>query len=502
MLKLPGSKSIAQRALIIAAIGRKKQVFENIPDNGDLNELTKALKQKAHKVITFKENATGYRLFLGLCAGKNLKVKFKLGKKLKLRPHRELHEALKKIRSGETQISLRGDHSSQFASSVLIAFAAKNIKGKIKLTGQKVSNPYLELTKKMLKKLPKKIESDASSLAPFLAWSMIHKRKIRVENLPKNSAQADMKVIDFFKKLGAKTTHSSQTMTFLPPSQVNKTWGTINGRDFPDGVLSLMIFAPYLRQATSFTKIEHLKHKESDRLENMIENLQKCEVRVEKIKTGLKIFPSKVIPAKINPQNDHRIAMNFAVLGCEIKNKNCVRKSFPDFWKEMKKLDCEKIVLIGSRGTGKSAIGKLLSKQCGLPFYDLDNEIEKKAKGISDIRAGKITWNAFRTLEAEELKQTLKKMRGGVLATGGGAAEFRRSADLIRKNALVIYLYANTGAVTQRLANRKNVPQYKNTAKEDMARRHKIYSKISDLSLNTSRTSPETATAKILSLIA
>ncbi|MBC7092289.1 MAG: 3-phosphoshikimate 1-carboxyvinyltransferase, partial [Nitrososphaeria archaeon] len=90
--------------------------------------------------------------------------------------------------------------------------------------------------------------------------------------------------------------------------------------------------------------IERLRFKESNRVDVMIENLKKMGVRTELGEDSLKVYGSKPLGATINPYNDHRIAMAFAVLALvaegetRILDGECVNKSFPEFWDVMKGL--------------------------------------------------------------------------------------------------------------------------------------------------------------------
>jgi len=95
--------------------------------------------------------------------------------------------------------------------------------------------------------------------------------------------------------------------------------------------------AAMAKTPTTITGISHLKFKESDRISSTAERLQALGGKVRVEDDRITIFPSLLHGGSINPGNDHRTAMSFAVLGLgiggiTIKEAECVNKSFPGFW--------------------------------------------------------------------------------------------------------------------------------------------------------------------------
>jgi 3-phosphoshikimate 1-carboxyvinyltransferase len=108
-------------------------------------------------------------------------------------------------------------------------------------------------------------------------------------------------------------------------------------------VPTLAVLASMRPGRTIITNCSHLRLKESNRLEALATELNKIGVMAEKRSDGLVIEGDAPRGAEIATYNDHRIAMSFAVLGLaipgiEIQDENCVDKSFPGFWDELKKL--------------------------------------------------------------------------------------------------------------------------------------------------------------------
>jgi 3-phosphoshikimate 1-carboxyvinyltransferase len=105
----------------------------------------------------------------------------------------------------------------------------------------------------------------------------------------------------------------------------------------PDTVQTLCMVAAMAKTPTKITGIGHLKFKESDRISGTAERLQALGGNVHAEDDRITIFPTPLHGAIINPDNDHRTAMSFAVLGLgiggiTITDAECVSKSFPGFW--------------------------------------------------------------------------------------------------------------------------------------------------------------------------
>jgi 3-phosphoshikimate 1-carboxyvinyltransferase len=89
--------------------------------------------------------------------------------------------------------------------------------------------------------------------------------------------------------------------------------------------------------------VGQLRFKESDRLAAIADELPKLGAKVSLQDDGLEIDPAPLNGAQLDTCDDHRLAMSFALIGLRvpgvrIENPECVRKSFPGFWKEFEKL--------------------------------------------------------------------------------------------------------------------------------------------------------------------
>jgi 3-phosphoshikimate 1-carboxyvinyltransferase len=109
----------------------------------------------------------------------------------------------------------------------------------------------------------------------------------------------------------------------------------------PDTVQTLCIVAACARSPTRITGVSHLRYKESDRLAGTAALLQGLGGSMQVTEDTIMIHPKRLHGGTIDPQNDHRTAMSFAVLGLgigdvTIQQADCVNKSFPGFWEQLK----------------------------------------------------------------------------------------------------------------------------------------------------------------------
>ena len=99
----------------------------------------------------------------------------------------------------------------------------------------------------------------------------------------------------------------------------------------------------------------------------------------------------------------------------------------------------ENIVLIGMPASGKTTVGKMISKKTGKPFYDTDKELEQKIGNIAAFINGHGE-AAFRDIESEVIEELTKKCRGCVISTGGGAVLREKNLDLLSSNGVICFI--------------------------------------------------------------
>lgn len=115
----------------------------------------------------------------------------------------------------------------------------------------------------------------------------------------------------------------------------------------------------------------------------------------------------------------------------------------------------KRIFLIGYMGVGKTTIGKMLSKELGLQFIDLDNFIESRFRKTIQEIFDKKGEDKFRIIEREMLRETTA-FEDVLIATGGGTPCFYDNIDVMNKQGITIYLKASVDQLVSRLLSSKN----------------------------------------------
>jgi 3-phosphoshikimate 1-carboxyvinyltransferase len=259
------------------------------------------------------------------------------------------------IRGGQCRMS--GRECSQYFSSIIVSAPYAQTPVTIICTDELTEKPYVDITVQMAAEfgiqtvnnnykkfsIPKgrykgrtiKIEGDYSSASFFFLAAAISGSTVTVTNLKSDTKQGDRAFVDLMGKMGChiKTETGQITIEGGELKAIERDMS-----DIPDLVPPAAIACAFAEGVSRLTNIGHLRHKESDRLAVMASELQKMGVNAKCDETSLIIEGNRnAHGAVIDPHNDHRIAMSFAVAGLvtgsqQIENPQCVAKSFPDFW--------------------------------------------------------------------------------------------------------------------------------------------------------------------------
>tara|TARA_B100000900_G_scaffold414865_1_gene442833 strand:- start:621 stop:1130 length:510 start_codon:yes stop_codon:yes gene_type:complete len=160
-----------------------------------------------------------------------------------------------------------------------------------------------------------------------------------------------------------------------------------------------------------------------------------------------------------------------------------------------------KIYLIGSMGSGKSSIGRLLAKKLNIPHYDLDKTIERSQKMPITKIFEKYDEIYFRELESAALVEC-SKYEKFVVSTGGGCV-LDENNQKVFKNGFVIYLKISLEAQYERIKNRSHRPLLNNDNIKETLRnldtiRGKIYSSVCDIEVDVSNLDKEHVLSSII----
>jgi 3-phosphoshikimate 1-carboxyvinyltransferase len=375
-ISVPGSKSITNRALILAALSQGETVLEGAlwsedtqvmvdclqeigfmiqvqPDPGEICNRTITVYGMDGKIPpggTFEQpldlfvgNAGTAARFLAafVCLGYGV-YRLRGVPRMHQRPQAALFRALRSIgyqidspndflpalihgngpRPGRCQVSI--EQSSQFASALLLC--APTGKWNVEVTGEDAEeSPYVEMTSKLISVFPRaggrfEIEPDASSASYFWGanWLLQNNSSIQVAHWPNSGWQKDASFPRFLS---------------FPPEISRR-------KDLGDSIMTSITLAPLHSAPVRFTDLGRLRLQECERVAALRTELTKCGATVRETGDTLEIMPSDLHGAEIETYHDHRMAMCFAILGLKvpgikIKNPACVKKTFPNFFQKL-----------------------------------------------------------------------------------------------------------------------------------------------------------------------
>jgi 3-phosphoshikimate 1-carboxyvinyltransferase len=188
------------------------------------------------------------------------------------------------------------------------------------------------------------VEGDWSAAAFAGAAVAVAGGRVRVGPLSASSSQGDRALCGFLESAGLDVDHSGETLTIsgrmTRPFQADLT-------DTPDLFPALAVVASAGQPGSILRGLDHLKHKESDRLTVMVENLGRLGARFEHGPSLIRVISgidrSTATAVEVTAADDHRIAMAMAVAALvagelDLDDESCVAKSFPSFWREWDRL--------------------------------------------------------------------------------------------------------------------------------------------------------------------
>ncbi len=164
------------------------------------------------------------------------------------------------------------------------------------------------------------------------------------------------------------------------------------------------------------------------------------------------------------------------------------------------------IVLIGYRGTGKSAVGELLARRLGMRLVGMDAEIVRQAgMSIPEI-VEKFGWPKFRDLESAEARK-LAGLDHLVIDTGGGIIERPENIEVLQKNARIFWLQASVATIVARIQGGSERPAltagrtFTEEVTEVLERRAPRYRSAAHHAIETDRSTPEQIVETVMALL-
>ena len=382
-IKAIASKSVAHRQLICAAFSDSETKIRCPEVSEDINATKTCLvslgAEIEYKEDTFyikpideirknpqlncRESGSTLRFILPVLCALGIECEIKMSGRLPQRPLSPLWEELilngailnkpsedtisvgGKLKGGRFKI--RGDVSSQFITGLLFASTLMKEEAIIEITSEIESLPYINITCDVLKSFGVSVEfkdntffvsgklkseefykedGDWSNGAFFICANELSEKEIKTNGLSYSSSQGDKEILSAIEEL-------------------KKEKSVIDAKNIPDLVPIISVLASVSPGTTRIINAKRLKIKESDRLKTANELINNLGGISEITEDGLFIKGIKKLKGgTVDSNNDHRIAMSAAVASIVCENEvviigaEAVKKSYPDFWEDFKKL--------------------------------------------------------------------------------------------------------------------------------------------------------------------
>jgi 3-phosphoshikimate 1-carboxyvinyltransferase len=407
---LPGSKSITNRILLLSAIAdgattiigplvsddtlhmidalKKLQVDLTQKDNGDIliHGTRGNFKNKSAEI--FLGNAgTAFRPLTAALSFSKGQYTLSGLPRMHERPIKDLVDALLQLNADITYlgqegypplkispseimingpIKIRGDISSQFLTSLLMAMPLTKKEVVIEIEGDLISKPYIDITLNLMarfgihvKKIDWKhfvipgsssyvspgeifVEGDASSASYFLAAGALA-GDIEVKGIGRNSIQGDVKFAEALVLMGADINilEASIQVTKVDALQAIN----LDCNHIPDAAMTLAVLALFAKGTTKLLNIGSWRVKETDRIKAMATELRKLGAAVTEGNDFIEITPPLKIKehVEIDTYDDHRMAMCFSLVSLRnipitINDPACVNKTFPTYFEVLESI--------------------------------------------------------------------------------------------------------------------------------------------------------------------
>jgi 3-phosphoshikimate 1-carboxyvinyltransferase len=379
MVKIPGSKSYTQRALIIGALADGKSFLRNALLSEDTEYLIEALCSLGSEILKGNEdmiimgtggnitnpqkeiylgnNGTAMRFLTGLVSLGKGPFTLTGNRRLRKRPIRPLLDALNilgadsrskneggcppvvvhanGLRGG--RVTLKDIDSSQYVSSLLICAPFAEEDTVIELQGHIPSLPYVNMTIEVMKDFGVEVMGETPNRYFVKSVQRYEGKRYWIEGDVSSASYfflaaalcgGRVRVGDINPRTSQGDIKLLLIMERLGCSIIRGDhWVEVVGGklplgeytcdlgDMPDMVPTLSVLAAIRPGRTIIENVSHLRKKESNRLEALVTELRKTGVKAEETDDGIMIDGSEPHGAEIETYNDHRIAMSFAILG-------------------------------------------------------------------------------------------------------------------------------------------------------------------------------------------
>ena len=381
LVSVPGSKSIANRALICAALARSESVISNCAPGDDTEAMIDALQilgvgieRNADKVqvsgnlnleathelqLNAKLAGTTSRFLTALCSLRAGTTTIDGDATLRMRPMLDLHNALGDLGARVSPVNndgylpvrvCRGDQwqakvavsatmSSQFTSGLMMIAPRLPSGLEIVLSQEVVSRGYIEMTVGVMRAFGVNtdfsgnqiwvspgeyqgtnftVEPDASSASYPLGAVAISGGSVTIEGLSRNSLQGDVEFVDLLARMGCDVSESHEGLKLSRQKERPLRGIEVDMSQISDCVPTLAVVAMFAETPTQISGVGFIRTKESDRIGDLISELRKLGANISETHDGMVIAPASLHGASLETHHDHRLAMAFALIQREV----------------------------------------------------------------------------------------------------------------------------------------------------------------------------------------
>ena len=381
LVSVPGSKSIANRALICAALARSESVISNCAPGDDTEAMIDALQilgvgiernadevqvsgnlnlEATHELqLNAKLAGTTSRFLTALCSLRAGTTTIDGDATLRMRPMLDLHKALRDLGARVSPVNndgylpvrvCRGDQwqakvavsatmSSQFTSGLMMIAPRLPSGLEIVLSQEVVSRGYIEMTVGVMRAFGVNtdfsgnqiwvspgeyqgtnftVEPDGSSASyPFGAVA-ISGGSVTIEGLSRNSLQGDVEFVDLLARMGCDVSESHEGLQLSRQKERPLRGIEVDMSQISDCVPTLAVVAMFAETPTQISGVGFIRTKESDRIGDLIGELRKLGANISETHDGMVIAPASLHGASLETHHDHRLAMAFALIQREV----------------------------------------------------------------------------------------------------------------------------------------------------------------------------------------
>ncbi|MHC4959053.1 MAG: 3-phosphoshikimate 1-carboxyvinyltransferase [Planctomycetota bacterium] len=368
---VPGSKSVAQRALILAT--RRGGTILNVPESNDVRTMGEGLRALGFTVeespgertvsgsmndvdstVDVGDNGTAARCLAALAAVRDATTIVTGSERMQQRPMKPLCDALRElgatVEGDNLPLTIRGpvkggmvkistELSSQFATALIML--VEHVDGlKVQVSGRR-SFSYVGLTAYVQRHFadPYVVEPDFSSAAPFAVAAATTGGDLLLRDLSLSSPQPDARLFPFLNRAGASVTGESAGIRVRGDGPL--TGITADLSSSPDLAPLLGVVGALAEGETIVQGAPHLSLKESDRIASTVAMIRALGGDATPHGDGFSVRGGLPLTgAFVSAESDHRIAMAASVLalsvpGVTVSGAEAVRKSYPGFFADL-----------------------------------------------------------------------------------------------------------------------------------------------------------------------